>query len=213
MPAETTYLPTQGDAAPLGVMTYLAVLAYPDDWDKRDRFTELFKAWLTIDCTGARPAPIPNASLLGNGLFRIRVRRIYAAEIAHMVMSDSSEKKLSVAAALRHFATIHKREDESFILRHIWGESKPVLHLALALKPVIEERRMYTNGTNLQKPILVYDTDWLPYAIRQAENWRVHALPRLFQIGEQYTIRVLPSLYEIDNTRGNLPAKKHTAQL
>jgi len=46
VPREISYLPVKGHAAHIGCAGLFAVLAYPDELDKRDEFVKAAKAWL-----------------------------------------------------------------------------------------------------------------------------------------------------------------------
>ena len=192
MPRETTCLPVFGDDAFLGAAGYFAVLAYPDDLDRRDRFVAAVKALVfkyamkgqlkrriikREDILAFSKERELNAAI-NHALNIIMKKRMPAWHITlhsmmnHAVpvtMADGS--KFSINKMIRsHFpdsdisAEPHNKDNA---YKRVWVPSKSVVHLMFGLQNHFPE-----TGDDFHVDDLFLKPDWVPEAIENAENVR-----------------------------------------
>lgn len=187
----------------LGAIAYLAVLAYPESHRKRDRCVS---ALLALCNRAARDAGKPTAAFASElfdevphhvqartlsttgrkGMLpRVRRRLVAADAAAHAFLGQSINK-----------AAKRSGMDESYFMYNIWAKSKPVLHLALALREVLLSWQHDGHPIYLQ---LIARPSWVRSAIVSAENWRVmlsaegRAPAFMREINPDDFIRLLPA--------------------
>ena len=161
----------------LGAVAYLAVLAYPESHRKRSRCVDAMLAMLnraakthgraTSKFASELFAEIPTkrqGEILGKGQ-KGALRRIYrrwqAAEIASRALASGMSLNAIIAEL---------NANESHFFDAVWSESKPVLHLALALRGIAF--RWQDDGRPSYIQLLARPT-WVRDAIQSAENWRL----------------------------------------
>ena len=247
MAAETIYIPVEGDAAHLGAVAYLAVLAYPSraEWDKRTQFVEHFKGRLSklyIDGAVLRKGELLRTykrprervariqpryrqmkhekieGVLNRAFYRIKAWRLPAAEIALWMMLHNQRvgpfvvkvanasrpqwEPTSIAKACDLVADLlnsqrgvwerfHSDHDfgwDAVRVRHrVWATTKPVLHLAIALRGA-PRREHYS----IEPLLLIQEPSWLRNALEYAEASR-QVLPQLIPSFEpEQAVRLLP---------------------
>jgi hypothetical protein len=173
---ETTELDLDAPGGELrAAMAYLAALAYPESHRKRNNSV---KALLALMNRAARDlgkplspsasdlfAEVPRqmqARRLGTGrkgmLPRIR-RRLQAAQAAAEAFGGRSLREIAAAHA----------GDAAYFLHTVWSESKPVLHLALAMRGTL--MRWEDDGRPAYLQLLARPA-WVREAMRSAESWR-----------------------------------------
>lgn len=182
---EITAIPTEGKAAHLGAIGYLAVLAYPNrsEWRMRDQFVEACKA-LLLGIAIKRGLPPSEVyprfrklrdreihSRVQHGSDRIYDRRLVAAVLAGRMMLDL-KRPMRISRLVQSLVGMPpssvKMDLKSQVdnrLHRLWAESLPVLHLALVVA-----RRLQENSDNLMR--LVYQPAWVSPAIENAELLR-----------------------------------------
>lgn len=193
---------------------FLAILAYPqaDDADKRGTFMMALRAeYFTILAHDVerRGQPITvepallalersHRDLLGrsykDGVRRIRDDRLTAARMAATVMYyDHAGEKINVTKVAEYVANLHADSgggETSNIFRGRWGPSRPVLHLALALRDAINAR----TGADGDYPLhdLLDRPDWIGTAIPAAETIRQHIVgsPLFSGIKDSQTVKL-----------------------
>jgi len=189
--AEDTYLPTMGPIAKIGAAMYLAVLAYPDlnddkDRQKRDKFLEAVAHWMDGDYSGSWPS-VEIKNVMALCFRRIRSRRFRAAQHAWTIHFWSTW----TSASLRPFwkGEIPKvpsagdivgtrpkdipwkkwcsAEGRGNDMHRVWGQSLPVLHLTVAMLRNATEDHL----SNLHN--LIISPSWLSPALLESEYWRM----------------------------------------
>ena len=192
MPRETTYLPVSGDDAFLGAAGYFAVLAYPDDLDRRDRFVAAVKALVfKYAMNGQLKRRIIKRedilafskereldAAINHALNIIMKKRMPAWHItlysmmSHAVpvtMEDGS--KFSINKMIKnHFpdsdisADPHNKDNA---YKRVWTPSKPVVHLMFGLQNYLPQM-----DGDFHFDDLFLKLDWVLEAIENAENVR-----------------------------------------
>jgi hypothetical protein len=165
----------------------LAVVAYPESETKSQRAFRAMHAMLNRRARSAgRRTNLAARELFaeftvqkeggvlgfanGRGVAGRLNRRLLAADVAAELLFT----KASLNSAARS-----RRSDASHFKHVVWAQSKPVLHLALAL------RRRLLNWSDPRKPgvfTLLANPDWAPDVLRGAEKWRrilIHASQKL----------------------------------
>ena len=107
MPKETTYLPVDGPLSIMGAAGFLALLAYPDALERRDKFIDAVKAWHlknAIQQGYPRSGIIEEFRIVRNRkidsaldnafITRINKRRLPAAEMGTMLLSKARSIQL-----------------------------------------------------------------------------------------------------------------------
>jgi hypothetical protein len=178
----------------LGAIVYLAVLAYPDDVPQRDKFVFAAKALILRDYVdlGGDSAKVraafrkivfetPSRDIYDGGRIRLAWRRIVrrrlpAADVASRAVIasvpnspfefvfDGVPVRGGVTAAIRGISARDGREQND-VMKRIWSESKPVLHLALALRNVLDEM-----GRAVSAHELLRSPAWVREAVKDSEN-------------------------------------------
>jgi hypothetical protein len=170
-----------------GATMYLAVLAYPatKDWKKRDKFMKAVRAWMlkaqprrwVKSEDKLRPRDI--RATMNRAFWRIDSRRLRAGEIALGLIGNATGQRNPGLLAMRRL--LGGRLDGFFprsvrqalgavsaadtdrianAMHHVWAESLPVLHLAMALP----------SGQIGRK--LIIDPSWVAKSLHDAEFWR-----------------------------------------
>jgi hypothetical protein len=145
MPCEQVIL----EPGPSSAAIYLGWLAYPGDKARREEFIRAATAGVAKGLVRSgyprkrvphELLPYKNEKILGvvnKGLYRIETRRLRAAWMAIGIIENTATEITGVntaaAAVAERFADKGKNFEESNIIKRVWSESKPVLHLALAL--------------------------------------------------------------------------------
>jgi hypothetical protein len=194
---ETSRVDVTGGGEVLAMAAYFAVLAYPESHRKRDRAV---KAVLAFMCRGARAQGLP-LSPIASELFRAvpprrefeifgtgqkgllpTLRRRHLAALA-------ADRMVRTRCSLRHCAAISGL-DESHFKQKIWTESKPVLHLMLALHHHTLRHWRFDRRPWWEQ--LLARAGWVHEAMLIAEQGRPK-LTRLFRISPETQIRLLPA--------------------
>jgi hypothetical protein len=169
----------------LAAVAYLAVLAYPESYKKRDRCVA---AMLALMNRGARHLGLPTAptaselfkqvppkrqaEILGRGskggALRRIFRRMQAARAASEMLSRSVAGRRAVS--LNEVAAAYDG-NASYFMHTIWAESKPVLHLALGLRSALMRLSWVDDGRPPYIQLLA-KPEWVREAMRSAESWR-----------------------------------------
>jgi hypothetical protein len=187
---ETTQLPVSGHDAWLGAAGYLAIVAYPGDLSARDRFVDAAKAWMIrkhapklLRASDVTPMVRWLRAIRADGAYnrlamaskRIETRRMPAAHMARSMLfaSVSARDRVSINGLAGGYAL----PDRANIITRVWGETKPVLHLALAL--LVARERLGVDGVEVPNigEMIALGARWLPEATAQSEVWRC-TLPR-----------------------------------
>ena len=156
-------MPEQEAGAPdyYGAMVFLAVLVYPDNVKQRNDFVRKAKALHYRDYVdqGGNPDQVPEAfrdivfnrpdrDLYQGGRIHmawdiIVTRRLAAAELGFLVLTENVRSSCSSMESLCEVVTaiIGASRFQAAAMARIWGESKPVLHLAIALHNVLDETK------------------------------------------------------------------------
>ncbi len=215
MPRETTHIDVSGDDKWLGAAGYLAVLAYPDDWDKRTRFIDAVKAMMIKYMTGGRlpKKHVKNSDVLQFAKEReldtalrqvgriIQTKRLPAWEIAlpymmshaiNVTLADGSKFSLDRALEQKfpspdvEFGADPYNKNNAY--KRVWIPSKPVLHLMFGLHNALAD---YNHKPDTED--LICNPDWLPFAAENAESIRktLCALDKI-NINDEDTIQLLP---------------------
>lgn len=193
MPRETTYLPVSGDDAFLGAAGYFAVLAYPDDLDRRDRFVAAVKALVfkysmngqlkrriikREDILAFSKERELNAAI-NHALNIIMKKRMPAWHIAlHSMMNHAAPVRMADGSKFSINKMIEQKFPESDLgsgdmvnrikgYNRYWSPSKSVVHLMFGLQNHFPE-----TGDNFHVDGLFLKLDWVPEAIENAENVR-----------------------------------------
>lgn len=213
---EITRIPVVGPRAMLGAMAYLAVVAYPEDNDKRKAFILGCGAWLARlhlreGDRGPLPANLPaeikeypTRRIWETGPLRNGVRRLQkcgqAAEVAlHLMLPAGFGNKHRGITAVLKIVGGDVAGDVPKVRKSIWRPSRPVLHLAIALngagRGIGSDDRLHD---------LIIHPDWLPAALKAAELLRRqfdaatpfangHSWPDKLHIPAAETIQLLPA--------------------
>lgn len=184
--AESTPLPTTGDGAYLGAAGVLAALAYPAEYESRDRLVEAIRAYHTKRAIAADAHAWP----VNPDLRAWRPRNIDTAiEKAGRLVNE----RLMAAQSLTHRISGNQRPGNAFIaqlrathgIRHsdakpltesldsqteaarqrVWQRSLPVLHVAVALNEYVQR-----HGGNVYT--LIEQPSWVAPIIERAEALR-----------------------------------------
>ena len=217
MPNQTFKLPIDERHIQFGVMAYLAILAYPDSKEERNRFIEAYKALVIKRAMRHgykrnlyRPAlrAITNQAIDGTlrrGEARI-LHRFRAATLAQLRVFSCLGMPLiecALASLTGRTTTAHLRANDvdlgrrpsmnnladwlageinlsrgvrfggatgNHVKSRIWGESKPVVHLAWAMASRWEECGLRPGRTEFWD--LFLQPNWLRNAMTQAELLR-----------------------------------------
>lgn len=166
----------------LASIAYLAVMAYPESHRKRDRAVLACLAFMNRAARhlGKPLSPIASelfrdvpqrrqGEILGTGQ-KGMLPRIYRRNLA----ARAAQRMISTGCSLHKVAEIYSG-NESYFLHTVWGESKPVLHLAVGLRSVLANWQDDGRPPYLQ---LLARLGWVREAMTRAENWR-----RLLTIG------------------------------
>jgi hypothetical protein len=211
MPRQVVSVPIDPERPELAPAFLIAITAYPDsaEIERRALFVMALRRsyFLHLAHDGKRrwqaraiepmllalPADVTDTALR-YGMLRLRNYRMIAARMAAtmMTISTNNEKQLLDAVAKRtaiHLATEYKSKGPTNICCQ-WGASKPVLHLALALRhQVMMVRDEIYDDIAIEK--LLDEPEWLDGAISNAEIFRgfICGLP-LFGINDADTIMI-----------------------
>ena len=183
--AEVTGVPTTGIDAHLGAMMYLAVLAYPESTEKRDRLIEHMKLWLakvavqkTPSLRAKMPAKLTWTRLRKHEemlLTKAASKRLdnchLAGEMAARKFFDGQKvgplilkiKNKSVADHYREVGSTRYSEESDY-RSEVWHRFLPVVHLAMTYPCDAEGYRPAFD--------LVHKPDWLYDALLGAESLR-----------------------------------------
>ncbi len=124
---------------------------------------------------------------LDQGIYRLKTHRAVAAEIAAcMLLQEGLGHRLTLRAATkraRHLLgstplewgrqTIQNPSPDNVRQRY-WATTKPVLHLAVALRGMNIKR--YDKGSKVRLDDLLSRPEWVAPALRQAETLRQHMI-------------------------------------
>lgn len=178
---------------------FLAVLAFPKEHARRDRFVRCCKAYFIKYGIKVRGYPkksfrpefrqYPNHKIWEQGPMRTAARiitqhRLAAAETAFGIASSSISKQsrlritvrrdgvpiTSVNKASEAMGNVEGGRDTNWITQ-VWSPSKPVLHLAMALRSALLERPEADIWRLVDHP------DWARDALKTAEHLRLVFLP------------------------------------
>jgi len=186
-------------------MAFLCVLAYPGEYEKRDRFMWAAKARWGKDLVPRgkraqviRPEYRADNKNIENSLRRaserIVTRRLPAARLLHWkVLSNHGRLAVdgalikgphsiitAMAGTLGH--NLGKYNEAVNVRRLAWKETLPALHLALQLEQALD-------GANLDIMELIHNPKWLRLAVETAEAWRI---PLAQYLKTHETIQILP---------------------
>lgn len=199
MPLECTKLPISGDDAYLGAIGYLAILAWPNAIESRNKFVDCCNAWWCqrhIEAGGDdswvppryRKHQYPTRRIYDTGpavkAWRlITSRRLPAARVAEKYLLTrwtAGDKKTGTGISALFGNDVNK-------VTRIWSESKPVLHLAIAL-------RQQAELPSADIFDLLANPGWLRTAVETAEKQRnLLCLHPHLAFSDQQTIQVIPS--------------------
>jgi len=176
----------------IAAIAYLAILAYPCEWDKRDAFVKAAKAWLLkkwMHKNGKRELidesyrTMKNQQIdgcLNRAFRRIARRRLPAAELADaLVMNHCPNAAVYVngrrVTARRwmewRLSCQYGDSTLSNEFRRTWKETKPVLHLAMAYPRFVSKTE--TAFSPFEHPFaLMMNPSWVAKAIQLAEGMR-----------------------------------------
>ena len=201
MPRETVLIPHSGDGA-VAYLALLAY-PDPRECDKQESFAIALRlhqlqtramedpteAWRRQSIEPVLLLLDQRASdkLLDQGIYRLKTHRAIAAEMAaQMLLWEGLGHRLTLRAATkraRHLLgstplewgrqTIQNPSPQNVQHRY-WASSKPVLHLAVALRGVIIER--HGTGGKVRLDGLLASPAWVAPALRQAEMLRQHMI-------------------------------------
>lgn len=192
MPRETSYLPINNWRGAAG---YIAVMAYPENIDKRDKLITAIGNWIDWNSDkkphGNAKDDVPKAiaQTLDAAGRRLKKRRAAAGHIAVMNMFG-----IPIAELIERYST-GLMGDESFMRKEVWRQSKPVLHLLMAFQNTAPSSDFLN---------LVTHPEWVAPALCNAEQLRefltwsgkysAHKcpLPRSLRIKDERVIQLLP---------------------
>jgi len=174
-PLEVVHLPITGPGSITGAIGFMAVLAYPNEIDKRDAFLEAGQAYAIrmfrpkdrkVFPGRLRKYParrILDKGPLTAGFRRITTRRILAARMLGVFFLKHFGAVVTVEQAAKQVALNSGRVDCNFVQR-VWAESKPVIHMAWAMQ-------MHLNDGG-SKDIFAYlrNPDWLAPVIEASSK-------------------------------------------
>jgi hypothetical protein len=157
-------------------MMYLAALAYPESHAKRQRFILAMKAYclryarhqrridrerVAIIITAITPQQ--QRGQLGAGFRRI-AHRVHMADVALLSFLELlSSPALQIRSGVPLTARMDQVRGGARPAFRRWQATRPVLHLALALRTILQEP--------LELGVaLLYDPAWVPRALRFAEH-------------------------------------------
>ena len=209
MPREIVLIPKE---APSKHFIYLAVLAYPESQKKREDFTDACMALIyktsykrkeramrEIPKQYRRMKTTTVESTVRAGMNRIRKERFYAAfyVFTHVFQREKSNDKTMLLdekwtdtrshAAYHFFENIKGEYRDCIKVRNrYWKNSKPVLHLAMA----ILNRLWHSEDAGEDFNNLIVDSSWVPDALEEAEAWRHILLEHFKDLTEQKTFRI-----------------------
>ena len=182
----------------LAAAGFLAVLAFPDDYKRRDAFVLCAKAYVIKGAIKAKRVSkrairtefrqFPERKIWDKGPMPLAARiitrhRLPAAQAATGVMNHAAWRNLRFQVELAHggvpLSSVNRASvafgadgarDTNWIHR-VWSPSQPVLHLALALQSVLCE----IPGQDLWS--LIDTPTWVRAALESAEGLRCTLLP------------------------------------
>jgi hypothetical protein len=180
-------------------MMYLAALAYPESHAKRDRFVLAMKAHCLRHARRQRRITREHAAVivtgitpqqqrgrLGQGFGRVahRIRMADAALPSFLELLSSRSFRITVNSTLTdRLGQVSGDRRETF---RTWKATRPVLHLALALRTILQEPREL--GVEL-----LYEPTWVPRALKFAEHVLLPTLRTSPLMHRIRAIRLLPS--------------------
>ncbi len=167
---EDTTLPVTA-SLPLAAAGYLATLAYPDDWEQRDKLVLAFMAYLAKGAkeihgnmnTPAEWRQLPARDMkawLRKAQNKIWFERVPAAQAAYELVQnrwlESDENKVNLVC--EKYAKSVGRSTKKFVERE-WTQSKPVFHLGYGFFANLEssEAREWPIGRFVSRPNWVSD--------------------------------------------------------
>ena len=199
MTRETILLSAGKANSVAGAATYLGVLSYPESEQKRQEFIRAVLAYVEINsCTSKdqlwRPQTVIPGLLLMNpkkvertinlAIHRLEKHRIVAAEMAVLIDSNDSAflqvridgkeptvNLVAARAAMMLSATPQQETAPEHVINRAWSATKPVIHLAVALRGIILER-YWERSVDFDN--LIEQPNWVDRAVRQAEILRQH---------------------------------------
>jgi hypothetical protein len=212
MPQQVIALPIDPERPELAPAFFIAIIAYPgsSEIEKRSLFVMALRRsyFQRLACDGTRrwkaraiepmllalPEDITEIALR-YGMRRLRDYRMIAARMAATMMTAGSESEVRFLNTIGKRIVTHLATESEFLpptetQKWQWGNSKPVLHLALALRnEIMTLRDEIYDDMAIEK--LLDEPKWLDGAITNAEIFRdfICGSP-LFRIDAADTITV-----------------------
>lgn len=208
-PRETTQIPITYPESTLGAAAFIAVVAYPNHLGRRDDFLDAVKAWAIKgakasgkDVPPSRFASIRNRSYIAtwdktHKLVWKRFDAIYASGLHPFIPGLLNGGTLVQAERVMQHQLRHNWAGH--FIREIWSPSKPVLHLAIALRNFTLQADTHDTRPKQYFSIewcLHHADQWLVQAISSAEVWRKalcqHQYFKRLRIQSANTIQLVP---------------------
>jgi hypothetical protein len=194
----------------LASIGFLAVLAFPESFRARDAFVAISKKHLNAlynlrhprgkRLPAGRVAEILKSGPITGAASRIQRRRLRAADVAEAVYLrwasqgtwlrfEAKVGDVVIRSTREGLQLLDQRGNLSNAYTRVWTESKPVLHLARALRSLFLEPEW--NALLAKRGLwgLIERPDWVRSALRNAELLRL--LPSPFRIRSEGTVRLI----------------------
>lgn len=195
-PRETTGFPLEMPP-PLAAAAFLAVLAYPDNFTRRDEVLTAFRGWYAkvgIANRKLKRKDMPGyASMRARDVGRALEKALYQRIARRRFPVVNALLERMICASRGHpqqtmepfFESIVRQrrpwqhrdavgEDQGRHAVKIWAETKPVLHLAMALQEATAQLT-FARRKEIGDHTVAFDSRWLFY---QADRWVFAALKR-----------------------------------
>ncbi len=215
---ETIRLPVDGAPGHVakGAAAYLAILTYPDKAKARDHLIVAFESavfrelvppehWKKLPRYLRRMAPDRIEGVIADALRLINGQRLHAARaLQQLIMAawpGGSVQAFGVGVSDLFDAITAMNESQRQLYRtgyierantkKIWTQSRAVVHLAMAVLLMMQDKDELFSGDILE---LILKPAWLPGAVHDAETLRSNLSALRANIFPAETIQVLPDL-------------------
>ena len=213
MPKEIVHIETTGELQLFGAAKYLAVLAYPDNFDKRTQFVNACRAWAIKKSKGMdgqlKRRLVYKPEILKFAETRsikrqfdrvteiIRLQRVPVLNIAtSSVLSFVEEerlKKIGVKSDKKTIFTIKRflnKNNTHNDYSRIWAPSKSIAHLILGFNNALLDCPKKHSSVET----LLLNPAWINTAVVEAEKARINfCLKGIMKIRDEDTIQLLPA--------------------